>query len=235
MGTNKVILLLIVLSVLISGCLSSEDEQENEEEDRGAGSSSGGSQRPRQMTTPVGMQEEMWTSEETATEGEMWTPGEAGIDGETWSPGEMGIPEETVTQEEFETPIEAETQGESGTPEETAIPGTWEEAEPGQTEAWTEEERTGAAQPGRTAQTSHSVRIKDYLMIPSRLEINTGETVVWKNYQESSVLVLTSREYLFEDQRLVYGDTTQHTFDEPGSYNFSVKGYPRMQMTITVK
>jgi plastocyanin len=58
---------------------------------------------------------------------------------------------------------------------------------------------------------------------------------VWRNYQESSVLVLTSKEYLFEDQRLTYGDTLEHTFDEPGSYNFSVKGYQKMQMTITVK
>jgi len=56
-----------------------------------------------------------------------------------------------------------------------------------------------------------------------------------RNYQESSVLVLISRGYLFEDQRLAYGDTLEHTFDELGSYNFSVKGYPKMQMTITVK
>lgn len=223
MRTNKIVLLLIILSVVMSGCLSSEDD-ENEEEDQESGGSSGGSQRPRQMTTPVGMQEEMWTAEERETEGE------------TWISEEMGIPEEAIAQEELETPIETETQGELGTSQETAISGTGEEAEAGQTEAWTEEGgQAGAVQPGGTVPTTHSVRLKDYLMIPPRLEINTGETVIWRNYQESGVLFLTSREYLFEDQRLVYGDTFEYTFDEPGSYNFSVKGYPKMHMTITVK
>ena len=223
MGTNKIILLLIVLSVVISGCLSSEDE-ENEEEDQEAGGSSGGSQRPRQMTTPLGTQEEMWTAEETETEGEMWTA------------EEMGTPVETVAQEELETQTETETQEELGTPRETAIQGAGGEAEAGQMEEWTEEGGQAVdVQSGGTVQTTHPVRLKDYLMIPPRLEINTGETVIWRNYQESSVLFLTSREYLFEDQRLVYGDTFEYTFNEPGSYNFSVKGYPKMQMTITVK
>jgi plastocyanin len=82
---------------------------------------------------------------------------------------------------------------------------------------------------------SHIVRLKDYLMIPPGLKINTGDTVVWRNYKESSMLTLTSKEHLFEDQRLAYGNTLEYTFDEPGSYNFSVKGYPKMRMTITVK
>ncbi len=236
MVTKKIILLLIVLSVIMSGCLSSENEEEDEEEDEGAGGSSGGSQRPRQMMTPEEIQGELGTPEETGTEGDIWTSEETGIEGEGWTPEEMGIQEETIAQEEFETPIGTETQGELGTPEETAISGIQEEPEPGQTEEGTEEGGlSGAAQPAGTAPTSHPVRLKDYLMIPPRLEVNTGDTVVWRNYQESSVLVLTSREYLFEDQRLAYGNTLEYTFDEPGSYSFSVKGYPKMQMTITVK
>lgn len=235
MGTNKIVLLLIVLSVVMSGCLSPEDE-EKEEEDQEAGGSSGGSQRPRQMTTPAGMQEEMWTAEETGTEGETWTSEETGTEGETWISEEMETPEETIAQEELEIPIETETQGELGTQRETAVTGTGEEAEAGQTEAWTEEGgQAGAVQHGEITPTTHPVRLKDYLMIPSRLEINTGDTVIWRNYQESSVLFLTSRDYLFEDQRLVYGDTFEYTFGESGSYNFSVRSYPKMQMTITVK
>jgi plastocyanin len=97
------------------------------------------------------------------------------------------------------------------------------------------EGQAGAVQPSGTAQTSHFVRLKNYLMIPSSLKINTGDTVVWRSYQESSVLTLTSREHLFEDRRLAYGNTLEYTFNEPGSYNFNVKGYPKMQMTITVK
>jgi plastocyanin len=138
--------------------------------------------------------------------------------------GEMGTPTETETQEEMGTPKEAVT---SGTPDEPGMEQTGFGTKKG--------EQTGAVQPDETVPTSHPVRLKDYLMIPSTLKINTGDTVVWKNYQESSMLTLTSREHLFEDQRLAYGNTMKYTFDEPGTYNFSVKGYPKMQMTITVK
>lgn len=224
MVTKKIIMLLIVLSVISLGCLSSEDEEKNKREDREAGGSSGGAQRPREVKTPIGIHGETWTQKETGTEGEMW------------------IQEETQSQKELETPTETETQGEVETPEETVTSKI--EKEPGirQTEEGTEERKradtaqpTGVAQPNETTATTHLVRLKDYLMIPSSLKINVGDTVVWRNYQESSVLILTSRERLFEDQRLVYGDTLKHTFKESGSYNFSVKGYPKMQMTITVK
>ncbi len=224
MVTKKIIMLLIVLSIINLGCLSSEDEEKNKREDREAGGSSGGAQRPREVKTPIGIHEETWTQEETVTEEEMWTQ------------------EETQSKKELETPTETETQGEVETPEETGTSKI--EKEPGirQTEEGTEEGKradtgqpTGIAQPNETTATTHLVRLKDYLMIPSSLKINAGDTVVWRNYQDSSVLILTSREYLFEDQRLVYGDTLKYTFKESGSYNFSVKGYPKMQMTITVK
>ncbi|HET8687128.1 MAG TPA: hypothetical protein VFM18_10775, partial [Methanosarcina sp.] len=137
---------------------------------------------------------------------------------------------------EIGTPTETETQEELGTLEKTVTSGTPAEPEMERTEVRTKkEERAGAVQPDGAIPTSHLVRLKDYLMIPPRLKINTGDTVVWRNYQESSTLTLTSREHLFEDQRLAYGNTTKYTFDKPGSYNFNVKGYPKMQMTITVK
>lgn len=206
METKKIILLLIALSVIISGCLSSEDEKDNGKKDREASGSSGGSQRQREVRTPVGMQEETWT------------------------------PEKTETQEEMETPEETGTQVYLDTPEDAEISGMTNEPEMEQTEAWTGERgQAGAIQPGETVPTSHLVRLKNYLMIPSSLKINIGDTVVWRNYQESSVLTLTSKERLFEDQRLVYGNTLEYTFNESGSYNFSVKGYPKMQTTITVK
>ena len=221
MATKKIILLLIVLSVAMSGCLSSEDNEENEE-DREAGSSSGGAQRQREMRTPEGMQEGVETPEET------------GVEQGTWTPEETGTQDETITQEGFEIPIETETQGELVNSRETGTPEIRKEPETGQTGVG-EAERAGTVQPEGAIPKSHDVRLKNYLMIPSRLEINVGDTVVWKNYQESSMLVLTSREYLFPDETLTYGNTLEYTFGEPGSYNFSVKGYPKMQMTITVK
>ncbi|AKB57059.1 cupredoxin domain-containing protein [Methanosarcina barkeri] len=218
MKTKQIILLLMALSVIISGCLSSENEKDNGKKDREASGSSGGSQRQREVRTPVGMQEETWTPEKTETEGEMWTP------------------EETGTQEEMGTQKEMVTQVDLDTPEEAEISGMTNEPEMEQTETWTGEKgQAGANQPGETVPKSHLVRLKNYLMIPSSLKINLGDTVVWRNYQESSVLTMTSKKHLFEDQRLAYGNTLEYTFNESGSYNFSVKGYPKMQTTITVK
>lgn len=224
METKKTLLILIALSIIISGCMKSEDEGENGKEEREAGGSSGGSQRQREVRTPEGMQEEMWTSEKTENKEEMWTP------------KETEAMEETIAQEELETSVETGTQVELDTPEETETSKVPDESEMEQTEVRIgERERTGAVQPGGTSPTSQFVRLKNYLMIPSSLEINTGDTVIWKNYQESSVLTLTSREHLFEDRRLAYGSTLEYTFNEPGSYSFGIKGYPKMQATITVK
>jgi len=49
-----------------------------------------------------------------------------------------------------------------------------------QTEARAAERgKSGAAQPNGTAPTSHLVRLKDYYMTPSSLEVNIGDMVVW--------------------------------------------------------
>lgn len=182
MTIKKLVLLLIVISVLMSGCLNSGENQEQENKDSG---SSGGTQRYEEAQTP----EETVTSEETETE----------------------------TAEETLTPV---------------IAGGTEEA---QTENVTEGgKEAGTEQPAETGPRTYLVRLRKYVFMPSELEINTGDLVVWRNY-EDILFILTSEEGLFEDQRLGYGNTFDYTFNETGSYNFSVKGYPNMKMTITVK
>ncbi len=198
----------IILLLIVLSIITSGclNSESKKDKEQKSGGSSGGTQKPREMRTPEGMR------------------------------GEIGTPVETETQEETVTEEETERQVEPGASEKTVTSGMREEPGIGQTESGTAGgERDGTVQPAGTASTSHLVRLKNYVMIPSRLEVNTGDTVVWRNYQESSVLILTSREHLFGDERLVYGNTLEHTFNEPGSYNFSVKGYPKMQMTITVK
>ncbi len=201
MAIKKLILLFIVLSVLISGCLNSGEEQELEDEDSGGDSGSSGGYSGGQRY------EEVQTAEETITS------------------EELGTPVETETFEEIETPFETETAEETLTPE-----GAGTIAE-GQTENLTEEE---AWQPAETEPRTYLVRLREYVIIPSELEINVGDLVVWRNF-EDSVFTLTSEEGLFEDQRLGYGNTFNYTFTETGNYSFSVSGYPNMRMTITVK
>ncbi len=222
MVAKGIILLLVVLSVIVSGCLGSED---NEEE-----SSSGGSGEYRSS-------QERWTPKiETAEEVE--TQGETDTSEETWASEEIETAENTEISEtkETETSARIDTVEQQETPEETENSGIQEEFEEKQNEVGVENQRgNGSLQSGENTPKSHLVRLKNNLFIPSRLEINAGDIVMWKNYQESSVFTLTSKERLFEDQKLAHGKTLEYTFNEPGSYSFGVKGYPQMEMTITVK
>lgn len=153
---------------------------------------------------------------------------------------EEQTPEETVTADEIVTPVETETFEEIGTPEKTGTaeemltPGAAGGIEEEQTENMTEEGGTGTGQSSEDEPGTYLVRLREYVFIPSELEVNTGDLVVWRNFGDA-LFTLTSEEGLFEDQKLGYGNTFNYTFNEAGSYNFSASGYPNMQMTITVK
>lgn len=83
---------------------------------------------------------------------------------------------------------------------------------------------------------TYLVMLKYHLMRPPELEINKGDTVAWRNMQEPKrFYTLTSEEALFDNANLVYGRSFTQTFNESGTYNFSVIGQPKMKMTITVK
>lgn len=222
MVIKKLILLLVVLSVLVFGYLNLVGDQEQEENDSadsgGSGGTSGGTQRYEDSERP----------EQTITPLEMGTPVE------TETVEEIGTPRETEIAEETETAEETEIAEETETAEEMITPGTGGEIEE-QTENLTDEgEGAGTVQSPETEPRTYLVRLRNYLFIPSELEINTGDMVVWRNF-EDIVFTLRSEEGLFEDQRLGYGNTFNYTFGETGSYNFNAPGYPNMQMTITVK
>lgn len=216
MVIKEIILLLAVLSIIVSGCLSSE---ENNEQDEDSGDNSGGSGGSQDTWTT----QEMETTEgETETAEEIWTPEETSDNAVSSEPEESGTPsgENPVEQQE------ASDETSSGTPT---------ESEWAQTEPEVNESGNAAVESDETGSSPYLVRLKDYLLIPSTLEINTGDIVVWRNYEESTVFVLTSKEGLFENQKIAYGRTFEYTFSEPGTYSFSVEGFPQMQMTITVK
>ncbi len=147
-----------------------------------------------------------------------------------------GEPLETETSGETGTSIETEVAEGVGMPEQKVTSGIGQKSERGQAEVEGEDEKgVEALRPGETTPTAHLVRLNDYLLIPLRLQVNTGDLVVWRNFQKSSLFTLTSKENLFKDQKLAYGNTLEQTFNKPGSYSFSVKGHPKMEMTITVK
>ncbi|SFM91899.1 cupredoxin domain-containing protein [Methanolobus profundi] len=71
---------------------------------------------------------------------------------------------------------------------------------------------------------------------PESMEIEAGETVTWRNLQRPKFpLVLVSDDGLWDDQTLYYGKTFSYTFENAGTYSFSVQGNPAMTGTIVVK
>lgn len=68
---------------------------------------------------------------------------------------------------------------------------------------------------------------------PSTFEINRGDIVTWINYQDR-LFILASEDELWDDFRIVPGRRFDYTFNESGTYNFSVTGLPRMSGSIVV-
>ena len=92
------------------------------------------------------------------------------------------------------------------------------------------EEETPAVDPQ-----TYAIRLEHYQARPSTLEINRSDTVVWRNSQDPKRLfTLVSEDGLWEETNLIYGRTLVYTFNESGTYNFSVIGQPRMSGSILV-
>ncbi len=79
------------------------------------------------------------------------------------------------------------------------------------------------------------VRLEYYkVMRPSELDIQTGDTVSWWSGKRQGNYVLVSEEGLFSDQELAYSVPYSYIFTNPGTYLFTVKDVPEMNVTIRV-
>jgi plastocyanin len=150
------------------------------------------------------------------------------------SPEENVTPEETVTPEEIATPEETETPAETETPEEVETPAVTETEEENVTAEENETEEGEAV--NNSNGKVYTIRLDNYRASASSLDIKTGETVAWINYQDSPrrVFTLVSEQGLFDNQSLSYRRSFAYTFNETGSYNFTVVGQPRMNVSVTV-
>jgi len=125
---------------------------------------------------------------------------------------EKAVPEVTPTETVTETPTEIETPTEMQIPTEeptpTPEPKTW------------------------------MIRLEHFLVVPSALEVNKGDTVVWMNFQDNPkrLFTLVSKDGLWEDTNIGYRLTFKYTFNETGTYNYTVPGWePRMTGSVIVK
>ncbi|WP_340820623.1 hypothetical protein [Methanolobus sp. WCC4] len=72
-------------------------------------------------------------------------------------------------------------------------------------------------------------------LTPTSMEVYAGETVTWRNLQRPKMpVVLISDEGLWDDETIYYGKIFSYTFDEPGTYSFSIQDHPEMAGTIVV-
>ena len=102
----------------------------------------------------------------------------------------------------------------------------------------TPEENVSESDDGITEAMNYTVRLDNYLSRPSPLEINPGDTVIWHNVQDGDdrkKFILHSVDGLWEDQPINYMMKFSYTFEEPGTYNYSILGWPRMNGTVIVK
>ncbi|WP_321417977.1 hypothetical protein [uncultured Methanomethylovorans sp.] len=81
-----------------------------------------------------------------------------------------------------------------------------------------------------------TVRLEKYLSSPNTLVVAPKDTVYWTNFNDPRRLfVLTSEDGLWETKSLGYRESFGYTFNETGTFNYSITGYPRMSGTIIVK
>lgn len=83
---------------------------------------------------------------------------------------------------------------------------------------------------------TYTVRLEYYLSSPNTLEIAPKDTVFWMNFNSPTRLfVLVSDNGLWENKAIGYRESFSYTFNDTGTYNYSILGYSRMNGTIIVK
>ena len=124
--------------------------------------------------------------------------------------------------------------GETSTP--TATPTSTAIQTPTQTPT---PEPTSEVSPTSTVEPEqHTIRIQNYMFIPQGgKEINQGDTIQWRNYEESSskTRYLVSENDLWDGNQIIkYRKSFSYTFNETGIYTFYLKGRESIRCNVTV-
>lgn len=110
-----------------------------------------------------------------------------------------------------------------------------EDAAAGQVQAPANEEETDGEAASAVGAVQYPVRMEFFGFKPAELDINRGDTVTWRNYNQQKVYTLQSDDDLFEKQEIKYGNLYYHTFEDRGTYTFSIENAPEMNMTVNVR
>lgn len=83
---------------------------------------------------------------------------------------------------------------------------------------------------------SYTIRLEKFLSSPNTLEVAPKDTVFWINFNDPiRAFTIVSEDGLWESRSIGYRQSFSYTFNETGTYNYSILGNPRMSGTIIVK
>ncbi|AGB49736.1 hypothetical protein Metho_1536 [Methanomethylovorans hollandica DSM 15978] len=83
---------------------------------------------------------------------------------------------------------------------------------------------------------TYTIRLEKFLSTPSTLQVATEDTVFWINFNDPvRAFTLVSENGLWENRSIGYRQAFGYTFNETGTYNYSILAFPRMSGTIIVK
>lgn len=91
-----------------------------------------------------------------------------------------------------------------------------------------------AASAHRKAPGTVNARITGLAYVPSRIEIEAGSTVQWKN-NDPLVHTVTATDGSFTSPQFGLDGTWRHTFTKPGTYNIYCILHPNMKATVVVR
>ncbi len=82
----------------------------------------------------------------------------------------------------------------------------------------------------------YTIRLEKYLSSPNTLVVAPKDTVFWTNFNDPiRAFTIVSENGLWESRSIGYRQSFSYTFNETGTYNYSILGNPRMSGTIIVK
>jgi plastocyanin len=79
-----------------------------------------------------------------------------------------------------------------------------------------------------------SIEVKDFMFMPTTLNVEAGASVTWVNKDDEPHTVVSDTG-LFRSGALDTGESFSFKFDKPGIYHFTCSIHPRMVGTIVVK
>lgn len=105
----------------------------------------------------------------------------------------------------------------------------------GETTETSETDQSRVTEENKYDSQTYYIILMNNVFSPETTEINQYDTVIWRNLNKPKrTFVLVSEDKLWEDFSLGYGRTFEYTFNETGTFAFSVEGEPNLKGTVVV-